>query len=59
MSGPGHLSGPLRNTSQIFIALGKAIHTSLGHFLSFLLGAIVIAFLEIKQRNSPKATALY
>lgn len=45
------LAGPQGNTSHTFITPDKAIHTSLGHSLTFLLGAIAIAFLllEIKK----------
>lgn len=46
------LARPPGNTSHTFITLDKAIHTSLGHFLTFLLGAVAIAFLlllEIKK----------
>lgn len=59
MSGPDHISGPPRNISHTFIALDKAIHNSLSHFLAFLLGAIAIAISWLACFENLYACLLY
>lgn len=61
MSGPSHITGPLRNALYMYVAPDKAIHTSLvvSLFLFFLAPLPGPSWWKSKKERNPKPAVLY